>query len=92
MDHTSRWSVDVFLFQHDSSTTARAVLRASGSLEVVGTGSARSVTRDPRTPEIVDEVAVGRALQDLGGKLTAVAVDDSQALIGARDPVRTDTR
>ncbi len=83
MEHTARWSVDVFLFEHETSTTARAVLSAGGSQEVTGEGSAHPVTPDRRMTEIVNEVAVGRALVDLGGRLAALAVGDTEALISA---------
>lgn len=81
MEHTANWSVEIYLFQHESSTTARAVLHAGGPREVAGNGSARSVSADQRMPEVVDEVAAGRALLDLGARLTAVAVADTEALL-----------
>ncbi len=80
MTHTERWSVEVFLFQHETGTTARARLRATGSAEVIGEGTASRPTAASRLAEVVDEVAVGRALVDLGHRLTAVAGDDARGV------------
>lgn len=76
--HTDRWTVEVFLFQHDASTTARARLHTTAPGALIGEGTAPRHVGDARMAEITDEIAVGRALVDLGAQLAAVADADTR--------------
>ncbi len=80
MEHTARWAVEIDLFQHDDGTTAHAVLHAGGT-PLMGVGSVRWVEQGVPIGEVGDELAVSRALQDLGRKLEATAVDDSEGIL-----------
>ena len=81
MEHTARWAVDVDLFQHEHGTTAHAVLHGGGT-RLMGVGSVRWVERGLAIGEVGDELAVSRALVDLGRKLEATAVDDTAGILG----------
>lgn len=85
MEHVAEWDAHVFLFEHDNETAARVVLE-TGSAELHGEGRARRNPSDPLVPEIGDELAVGRALVDLGTKLIDAASDDIAHLGRKRVP------
>jgi hypothetical protein len=77
MSSVKRWSVDIFIGESDGRTTAEARLVSERrALPVVGHGVARLNPHDADIPEIGDEVAVGRALADLGKNLLDVAQSD----------------
>lgn len=81
MEHTARWDIEVFLFEHDDSTRAQAVLH-TGSTTMSASGLARRNPHDRPVPEIGDELAVGRALNELARQLMSVAADDIAAVAG----------
>ena len=86
MDHVAEWDIRIYLFEHDDvSTLARVVLK-TGANTLQGEGLARRNPADAPAPEIGDELAVGRALIDLGNQLTATAGADMEALAGRGDP------
>jgi hypothetical protein len=67
MTHTRRWDVQIFIDEHDDgSTRAEARLRTGGNMSMVGVGFARQNPHDTAVPEIGDELAVARALSNLG--------------------------
>jgi hypothetical protein len=75
MGEVRTWSVTLDVFDHQDSTTARAVLRtAAGS--TTGRGQARRNPHDVAVPEIGQEIAVARALRDLADRLLGAASDD----------------
>ena len=80
MEHIAEWDIHVYLFeQADDANLARVVLN-TGANELRGEGRSRRAPEDPPVPEIGDELAVGRALVDLGNQLLAVASEDAAAL------------
>ncbi|GAA4263253.1 DUF1876 domain-containing protein [Dactylosporangium darangshiense] len=75
-----RWTVDVFIDEHDGRTYAEARLHAEDSAHLVGTAEARLHPSDRDVPEIGDELAVARALSDLGHQLLVTAAADIEAV------------
>jgi len=87
MQHVREWPIRLYFFEEDGETQARVVLTASGGrLEVVG--EALCEPGDFDVPEIGDEVAAGRALIALGGKLLGSGEADVADLRGT--PVHID--
>ncbi|MFI0450228.1 DUF1876 domain-containing protein [Actinomadura sp. 6N118] len=76
------WTVEINISEDDTTTQARAVLFTGGSMRVTGKGTARRNPVDRPVPEIGDELAVSRALEDLGHRLHAVASSDIAHLSG----------
>jgi hypothetical protein len=75
MPHTRKWHAEVFLFEQDGQTRADAVLE-TGENTLHGYGMARRHPGEADVPEIGDELAVGRALADLGHRLIGTAAAD----------------
>lgn len=71
-----RWTVDVFVGEDDGITYAEAALQDDIGNQILGTGRARLNPVDPDVPEIGDEIAVARALIDLGHHLLNTASVD----------------
>jgi len=76
MRAVKEWRVDLMIGEDDGRTYAEAQLRTELGDRVVGTGRAFVSPDDYDVPEIGDEVAVARALRDLGAQLLAVASAD----------------
>ncbi|MFG2006818.1 DUF1876 domain-containing protein [Spirillospora sp. NPDC048911] len=76
------WSVEIYIEEDDTTTNARAVLFTGASTRVTGKGSARRNPVDRPVPEIGDELAVSRALEDLAHHLHSVASSDIAQLSG----------
>jgi len=71
-----RWSVEIYIDEHEESglTNAEARLHTNDNTHLTGHGDAHP--HDPRVVEIGDELAVARALSDLSHQLVhAVARD-----------------
>ena len=83
MEHVAEWELRVYLYEHDEHTLARAVLM-TGANTMRAEGVARRNPADLPVPEIGDELAVGRALVDLGNQLLRAASGDIAALSGHR--------
>ncbi|GAA2617778.1 DUF1876 domain-containing protein [Streptomyces tubercidicus] len=79
MAHTVEWPVRLYLFEEDGTTKARVELR-TGTTTLAGHGIARCSPEDRDVPEIGDEIAAGRAVQDLAGKLLRVADHDLEGV------------
>lgn len=77
-----KWHVDLYLYEHEDSTSAHAVLHSSSRAHLDGTGGARLRPGEANVPEIGDEVAVARALRGLADRLLAAASDDMSAIQG----------
>lgn len=75
-----RWTVEVFVGEDDGRTYAEAALRDDIGNHVLGTGRARVNPDDRDVPEIGDEIAVGRALVDLGHRLLNTAAADIESV------------
>jgi hypothetical protein len=77
-----RWNVEVFLGEQDGRTYAEARLRTELGDRLVGIGRARLNPDDLDVPEIGDELAVARALTDLGHRLLLTAATDITQITG----------
>jgi Domain of unknown function (DUF1876) len=73
---SKKWHVTITIDEHDGHTRALARLVTRDSERLTGVGLARLNPADHDVPEIGDELAVGRALVDLGTALLGVAVAD----------------
>jgi uncharacterized protein DUF1876 len=78
MTETKRWSVDVLIGEADGRTYAEASLRTEVGDRLLGQGEAHLHPADRDVPEIGDELAVARALNDLGHRLLVTAAGDIQ--------------
>ncbi|MEY9968429.1 hypothetical protein ABIA33_006513 [Streptacidiphilus sp. MAP12-16] len=84
---TKQWTVQIYITEEGEETRARAVLDASGSSEISGRGVARRNPVDRSIPEVGDELAVSRALEDLAIRLHDVASDDIVQMAGPANPM-----
>ena len=78
MNDTKRWTVDVLIGEAGDRTYAEASLRTEVGDDYTGTGEAHLHPDDIDVPEIGDELAVARALYDLGHRLLVMAAGDIQ--------------
>lgn len=78
MTTVKRWTVDIFIDEHDDErrTYAEARLHAGDRSGLRGIGRAHRHPGDPEVPEIGDEVAAARALTELSHRLLWVAAED----------------
>jgi hypothetical protein len=89
MTHTRRWDVQIFIDEHDDgSTRAEARLRTGASTSLAGVGFARQNPHDTAVPEIGDELAVARALSNLGRHLLQATAEDIENV--THEPVHLD--
>ena len=86
MDMMKRWRVEVLLGEHDGQTYAEARLHTELGDHLLGVGRARLNPNDYDIPEIGDEIAVARALTDLGHRLLITAAQDIEQVTSK--PVR----
>ncbi|MFF2655474.1 DUF1876 domain-containing protein [Streptomyces sp. NPDC058045] len=77
-----QWTVQIYVTEDGAETRARAVLSTHGSSEMTGRGTARRNPIDRPVPEIGDELAASRALEDLAVRLHDVASDDIVEMAG----------
>ncbi|MGW2829572.1 DUF1876 domain-containing protein [Streptomyces sp. NPDC001286] len=77
-----QWTVQIFISEDGDETHARAVLTTRDTATVTGRGVARKNPVDRSIPEIGDELAASRALEDLAIRLHDVASDDIVELAG----------
>ncbi|MGY1704706.1 DUF1876 domain-containing protein [Geodermatophilus sp. SYSU D00697] len=82
MDTTKTWTVGVEIGEHDGHTRAVARLDRGDGDRMVGVGFARLSPSDTDVPEIGDEIAVARALTDLGRRLLRTATEDVEQATG----------
>jgi hypothetical protein len=73
-----RWSVDIFIDEHEDERTTRAEARlhTNDQTQLVGRGTARRNPKDTDIAEIGDELAVARALSNLAHELLDAAASD----------------
>lgn len=81
MAHTDEWYVRLYLYEEEGTTTARAVLNTGTSM-LTGRGVARCNPHDVDVPEIGDELAAGRAVDELARQLMG-EVDRGLQSVGA---------
>lgn len=84
MKNLRRWTVEIYVGEDDGRTYAEAALHDDIGNQVLGTGRATLNPADPDVPEIGDEIAVARALTDLGHRLLHTAAADIQAVTHER--------
>lgn len=77
-----QWTVQIYITEDGDDTHARAVLTTRDTSTVTGRGEARRNPIDRPIPEIGDELATSRALEDLAIRLHDVAADDIVQLAG----------
>jgi Rv2632c-like len=77
--HTKTWHVEVYLYEHEGTTRAEAVLRTDAGTELRHEGAARKNPGDRDIPEIGDELAACRALSGLAHDLLEATIADVQA-------------
>ena len=82
MDEIKNWTVTVDIGEHEGRTRAVAHLHTRDTDRVVGVGFARLNPSDEDVPEIGDEIAVARALFDLGRNLLTEAGHDVEQMTG----------
>jgi hypothetical protein len=75
-----RWTVEVYVGEDEGRTYAEAALQDDIGNRILGRGGARLNPADPDVPEIGDEIAVARALVDLGHRLLSTASSDIAAV------------
>lgn len=80
MNTVDRWSVRIFIGQHEDFTTAEARLTTRDTTRLRGSGTQHRDPAATQAAEIGEEVAVGRALIDLGHRLLATAAGDAEAM------------
>jgi hypothetical protein len=88
MDAMKRWTVEIYIGEHDDErlTRAEARLFTGDKTDLRGVGTARRNPHDLAVPEIGDELAVARALADLGRMLRETAAEDIEEI--THEPVR----
>lgn len=75
-----QWRADIFVGENDGHTYAEARLVTEIGDRLVGVGRAELGAHDADVPEIGDEVAVARALRDLGTRLLETASLDIEGV------------
>ena len=86
MGTMKRWQVEIMLGEEEGRTYAEARLHTDTGDELMGTGRAKLHPDDRDIPEIGDELAVARALNDLGHRLLVTAAGDIRQV--TREKVR----
>ncbi|WP_327312712.1 DUF1876 domain-containing protein [Streptomyces sp. NBC_01235] len=85
MPHTWEWKVRLHLYEDDDGTTKAHLILDTGTTELTGHGAAHRHPADPNVPEIGDELAAGRALNNLARQLLKTAERDIEGM-GAPQP------
>ncbi|MEU6774994.1 dsRBD fold-containing protein [Streptomyces sp. NPDC046759] len=86
MSHTAEWKVRLHLFEDDDGTTKAHMVLDTGATALSALGTAHCHPADVDVPEIGDELAAGRAMDDLARQLLHAAELDMQ---GADAPMRS---
>ncbi|ELS53022.1 hypothetical protein STVIR_6024 [Streptomyces viridochromogenes Tue57] len=77
-----QWTVQIHITEDGDDTRAEAVLTTQDASSITGRGVAHRNPVDRPIPEIGDELAASRALEDLAIRLHDVASDDIVQLAG----------
>jgi hypothetical protein len=80
VDEARKWTIDIFIDEHERQTRAEARLHTRDRTHLVGVGLARCNPVDRSVPEIGDELATARALTDLAHKLIDATVSDIESM------------
>lgn len=88
MTATKRWTVDIYIDEHEEQrhTRAEARLHTGQETDLRGVGAAQRNPDDLEVPEIGDELAASRALADLAQQLLQAAAGDIEQV--THQPVR----
>ncbi|NBE50663.1 DUF1876 domain-containing protein [Streptomyces boluensis] len=78
MSHNSEWNTHVYLVEEEHTTKARVELDTS-TTHLTGRGTARCNPADKDVPEIGDELATARAMENLADQLKRAAYHDMGA-------------
>jgi hypothetical protein len=79
MSATKRWTVDIYIDEHEEQRRTRAEARlhtGKAAAGLRGIGMAQRNPDDREVPEIGDELAVSRALADLAHQLLRATAGD----------------
>ncbi|MFI8338996.1 dsRBD fold-containing protein [Streptomyces sp. NPDC085639] len=76
MSHTAEWKVRLYLFEEEDHTTKARLELDTGTNRLTGHGTARTAPQDTDVPEIGDELAVARAMEDLALQMKRAAYGD----------------
>ncbi len=83
MTAMKRWNVEIFVGEDEGRTYAEArMLDDEIGDRLIGVGRAKLNPDDRDIPEIGDELAVARALSDLGHRMLVTAASDIQRATG----------
>ncbi|GCB50779.1 DUF1876 domain-containing protein [Streptomyces sp. NL15-2K] len=88
MSHTAEWKVRLHLFEEDEGTTKAHVVLDTGTTALTGHGTAHCHPADANVPEIGDELAAGRAMEDLAKQLLNIAEHDIEGMGAPRPSTR----
>ncbi len=80
MPHTAEWKVRLHIFEDDDGTTKARVVLDTGTTALTGHGTAHCHPADANVPEIGDELATGRAMEDLAQQLLNIAERDIEGM------------
>ena len=80
MRAVKEWRVDLILGEDNGRTYAEARLVTEIGDRLIGVGNAHVSPDDYDIPEIGDEIAVARALRDLGTRLLDTASNDIEGV------------
>jgi hypothetical protein len=88
MPHTAQWKVSLHLFEDDDGTTKAHVVLNTGTTTLTAHGTAHCHPVDTNVPEIGDELAAGRAMNNLAQQLLNIADRDIQGMGAPRPSTR----
>ncbi|MFE9438545.1 DUF1876 domain-containing protein [Streptomyces sp. NPDC006602] len=88
MPHTVEWKVRLHLFEDDDGATKAHVVLDTGTTALSGHGTAHCHPADTNVPEIGDELAAGRAMQNLAQQLLHTAERDIEGMAAPRPGTR----
>ncbi|MFE5191173.1 dsRBD fold-containing protein [Streptomyces sp. NPDC056628] len=88
MPHTAEWKIGLHLFEDDGGTTKAHAVLDTGTTTLTGHGTAHCNPTDANVPEIGDELAAGRAMDDLAQQLLSLAVGDIEDVDRSRPGIR----
>jgi hypothetical protein len=86
MMEAKQWTVQIYISEAGDETHARAVLTTRDTSNLTGRGVSRRNPIDRTVPEIGDELAASRALEDLALRLHEAASHDIAYLTGPAEP------
>ncbi|MEG3627890.1 DUF1876 domain-containing protein [Streptomyces poriticola] len=92
MSHTAEWKLRLQFFEDDDGTTRAQVVLDTGDTALTGRGTAHCHPADTNVPEIGDELAAGRAMDNLARQLLDAAERDIEGMGATRPAARRGAR